>query len=573
VRARNAFVKLAHVTVRNFRSITDAYKLPLRDFAVLVGPNNEGKSNILKAIVIALSLLTRSRYYRSQRTLRYRYGESEGFAFDWGRDYPVALQGTQPDGRSDFVLEFELSPSELEEFRQQTKINLATHLKLKLSLGREDARFDVLLQGKAKKKLAQRLEMIARFVGDRLDIQYVPAIRTASLAEEVIDELLSRELAQLESDPAYVDLLAQLEASQRPTLDALAAELTRTVASFIPEVERVELSSGASLRRALRRSTTVLIDDGTQTDLAMKGDGIKSLTAIALLRHTSQKALGNRALILAIEEPESHLHPSAVHRLREVLQEIASSSQVILTTHSPVLIDRHDTKRNIVVQHGRASPARHVREIRDALGVAISDNLTSASLVLLVEGDEDAVLLSTWMPKLSAKLATALANGNLGLDTLNGASNLRYKASLHKTNICSVHAFVDNDDAGRSAVEAAVAGGVLGQTEYHSAVCQGMTNSELEDLLVQDAYRTIISTQFGVALNPKFMGGNKKPWSDRLRANFADQGKPWSKSLERQVKAAVSAAAAAVGLDSLNEARRGPIDALVTALENRLAGQ
>jgi hypothetical protein len=43
--------------------------------------------------------------------------------------------------------------------------------------------------------------------------------------------------------------------------------------------------------------------------------------------------------------------------------------------------------------------------------------------------------------------------------------------------------------------------------------------------------------------------------------------------LELQVKAAVSAAAAAVGLDSLNEARRGPIDALVTALENRLAGQ
>jgi len=66
------------------------------------------------------------------------------------------------------------------------------------------------------------------------------------------------------------------------------------------------------------------------------------------------------------------------------------------------------------------------------------------------------------------------------------------------------------------------------------------------------------------------MSTNKKQWSDRIRDNFQDQGIPWSPSLERQVKAVVAAAAASVALDSLNEHRRGPIDALVSQLEERL---
>jgi putative ATP-dependent endonuclease of OLD family len=333
----------------------------------------------------------------------------------------------------------------------------------------------------------------------------------------------------------------------------------------------VAVQTGGGLRRALRHSSRVLVDDGTETELGRKGDGVKSLTAIALLRHTSQKAQGSRSLIFAIEEPESHLHPRAIHGLRAVLQEIANANQVIVTTHSPVLVDRQETQRNIIVKDGRAVPARHIREVRDALGVELSDNLASATLVLLVEGEEDSQILQAWLPKASQKLNKALASGNLAIDTLNGATNLRYKASLHKSHLCRVHVFVDNDDAGRTALEAAIAAGVVDQTEYQAAVCQGMAHSELEDLLVQKAYESAILASFGVTLQPKFMSTNKKQWSDRVRDNFQDQGKPWSSALERQVKAVVANAAANLGLSSLNEHRRGPIDALVSQLETRLA--
>jgi hypothetical protein len=172
---------------------------------------------------------------------------------------------------------------------------------------------------------------------------------------------------------------------------------------------------------------------------------------------------------------------------------------------------------------------------------------------------------------MSQKVGAALANGNLVIDTLGGATNLKYKASLHKTHLCNVHAFVDNDEAGRRAIEGAVAAGTLDQTEYQATVCQGMQNSELEDLLTEESYSSAVSEQFGVKLVPKFMSTNKKQWSDRVRDSFQNQGKPWSKSLEREVKYVVSSAAAVLALDSLNQHRRGPIDALIGQLENRLA--
>ena len=386
-----------------------------------------------------------------------------------------------------------------------------------------------------------------------------------------MDDLLAREMAKLEVNEEYQKLLAQLEAAQKPVLSALSDELTKTVASFIPEVHNVTVQTSGGLRRALRRASRVLVDDGNETELNRKGDGVKSLVAIALLRHTSQKGQAGRSLIFAIEEPESHLHPRAIHGLRAVLQEIASSNQVIVTTHSPVLVDRQETQRNIIVKEGRAVPARHIREVREALGVELSDNLSSATLVLLVEGEEDSQILRAWFPKASQKLSKALASGNLAIDTLNGATNLRYKTSLHKAHLCRVHAFVDNDEAGRKSIEAAIAAGVLDQTEYQAAVCQGMANSELEDLLIQDAYENAIQASFGVTLQPKFMSTNKRQWSDRVRDNFQDQGKPWSAALERQIKYVVAHAAANLGLSSLNEHRRGPIDTLITQLEGRLA--
>ena len=50
-------MELVSFSVSNYRRITSAYKLPIRRPTVLIGPNNEGKSNILRALVASLQFL------------------------------------------------------------------------------------------------------------------------------------------------------------------------------------------------------------------------------------------------------------------------------------------------------------------------------------------------------------------------------------------------------------------------------------------------------------------------------------------------------------------------------------
>jgi putative ATP-dependent endonuclease of OLD family len=191
--------------------------------------------------------------------------------------------------------------------------------------------------------------------------------------------------------------------------------------------------------------------------------------------------------------------------------------------------------------------------------------------VLLVEGGEDVQLLRVWLSGLSSRVKNALSNGTLVLDDLAGAMNLRYKAGLYKSHVCGVFAFLDNDQEGRAAVQAALDAAVIVSNEYLQAVCQGMQESELEDFVVEECYKEAVQEEFAVGLVSKYMTNPRKKWSDRVRANFESAGKPWSATLEAQVKTLVACKASGLGLASLNPNRSEPIKALAKQLEARLA--
>lgn len=54
---RGCLVKLVKLSIQRYRSIIATEKFTLSDFTVLVGPNNEGKSKILQALVTSMNAL------------------------------------------------------------------------------------------------------------------------------------------------------------------------------------------------------------------------------------------------------------------------------------------------------------------------------------------------------------------------------------------------------------------------------------------------------------------------------------------------------------------------------------
>lgn len=567
-------MRITSFEIRNYRSITTKSRISLDDLTVLIGPNNEGKSNLLRAFVTAARVLAGGRYYKRGRfgAVRYRYGEPGDY--EWERDYPAALRTAHPEGTSDFRLSFDLSNQELRDFRAQTGIRLTGTLVLKLELGREGANFDVSMRGPAKKRLNQKRAEIAEFLREHFDFQYIPSVRISELSEELVERMLARGLASLENEEAYAGLLEQLRALQRPILDELGRKLANTVRAFVPEVKEIRVENQEGLLRAVRRNTRVLVDDGTLTELALKGDGVQSLVAIALMHHVAQSTAGQKSLLLAIEEPEAHLHPEGIHRLKRVIEEITGSFQVILTTHSPLMVERARPGRNIIVRSASARPAKSLREIRECLGVRLADNLISAFLVLLVEGESDEKILRAWLPLLQPELSSHLKSGTLGFDTLRGTTNLAYKASMYKKEfLCNCHAFLDDDQAGRAASERAVNDEILDGSEVHIATCPALNESELEDLADVASYQERIEQTFRVDLGVPHFRNSRTKWSERLRTTFRAQGRQWNIQTEARCKGIVAHEVEKNPRGALHRARQGSIEACAGVLLQRIQGR
>jgi predicted ATP-dependent endonuclease of OLD family len=60
-----------------------------------------------------------------------------------------------------------------------------------------------------------------------------------------------------------------------------------------------------------------------------------------------QKELQTRPVLVAFEEPELFLHPSAANLLRDTIYSLGISDQIICTTHSPWMIDLRQEPQSV----------------------------------------------------------------------------------------------------------------------------------------------------------------------------------------------------------------------------------
>jgi len=104
-----------------------------------------------------------------------------------------------------------------------------------------------------------------------------------------------------------------------------------------------------------------------------------TLRAIGLLAAVFQRP---RPSLIAIEEPEATIHPGALDSILELLRYAAEHMQVVVTTHSPDLLDAKwitDRHLRLVEWHEGAT---HVGEVSDSNRRALTEHLTRAGEML-----------------------------------------------------------------------------------------------------------------------------------------------------------------------------------------------
>ncbi len=256
------------------------------------------------------------------------------------------------------------------------------------------------------------------------------------------------------------------------------------------------------------------------------------------------------------------------------MDDISSTNQVIISTHSPLLVNRGEITRNLIVNKSNATSAKNIAEIRDILGVKIADNLRSANLIILTEGEDDSILLKSWISQLSNSVKSAIDNGDISFDNLAGANNLAYKVSLWKSLLCDVRAFLDNDDTGNTGFAEASSKGLITLHDVTFSTVTNYKESEIEDLVDLDTYKNEIMIKYGVNLekSPEFRNSKRK-WSLRMQEAFKKGGKIWNDNIKAEAKRVVTQNASSVGLSSLNKHHRKPVKLFVVSLEEYFASK
>lgn len=565
-------MRLRSISIENFRSITKAKRIPLSDLTVLLGPNNEGKSNVLRALVLATRLLLGRRDGHRRSWPLAPSGPAYPEYYDWERDFPLHLQADQNQGKSVFVLEYELTNEEVREIRKTLNVRLRKTLPLKVTIGRkEEYHITVHKKGPAAKSLSSKAPQLTKFVADRIQLEYIPAIRTADSAQHVVNQMLARAISELEVMPEYTQAIEAIERLQRPVIRELSKSIKDSLMQFLPAIKSVVIKTPRNRRFEALRRCEIHINDGSQTELQYKGDGVQSLAALGLMRHASTKSSSGKKLVIAIEEPESHLHPLAIHELRAVVEQLATRHQVVITTHSPLFVSHGQASNNIIVNKRKAKPASSIEDVRKVLGVQPSDNLVSAELVLIVEGKTDQIALTALLRNQSSILDSALQNRRLAIDPLGGAANLTYKLGLLRAHVFDYHVFIDADLAGLDIYNRALKEGYLEELKATLTTCNGMKEAEFEDLLSDEIVADVLRSKFDLERLTTPKRNRNSKWSKRMEALFTAHGKPWSDAACNELKIAVAERVAQQPDLALNEYRRGPFDTLVQVLEARLS--
>lgn len=256
-------------------------------------------------------------------------------------------------------------------------------------------------------------------------------------------------LAQLLSDITLEDVekdvikniqKANESLSQNQDINDLAKNIGDLLSSHIPGGQgditiAVATEDPAQLIKGLRLNLKRQSDIRAY-DMYRHGTGLQNLVLIAMFRHRIS-ADEKVQPILAIEEPEAHLHPQALRCLFKDLKRI--DRPVLLTTHSPAIVECSNplglirlaaTNQNQVTAHQLDQTKISSEDLKMLKRMMRSGRAEAffARAIIMVEGPSEVIALPAFADQVGCSLnreglSVIPADGNSFLYVLNSCNN------------------------------------------------------------------------------------------------------------------------------------------------------
>lgn len=398
-------MKLKQIRVDGYKNLIEA-KLELGDFNVLVGPNNSGKSNLLEAIQMFWPICFGDDKLRKHifegMTPPSRWGSSVchlenhknkpmtiGVAFEitndnkvWSVDYEVKIQcGPEENDTVGFI-------SETLTAKEPSKTGPATTY-----INRESKELEVL--GKKSNPITKDNSSLLAIRSLYPDFQDLPSeLKIFVKSIELIGNTdifavsplnLRRSLGNEESIrglhvssfnlPFVVDRIKEenkyYELFKSSLCDILNLEdieiLTRDISMPSRNHDGDEKTQSQEKVKRIRFLLAKRRGD-IHAFIDEYSDGTLAVAAILAMLLSK----GRIEPIICIEEPENYLHPAALEKLLRFLQDHADKWPVLITTHSPYLlngVNPKDVNVAVVDEDGAThfEKVKNTKKLRDYL--------------------------------------------------------------------------------------------------------------------------------------------------------------------------------------------------------------
>lgn len=337
-------MRLIKFSVTNYKVFEDTFDIEFSkdSIAILTGRNNTGKSTILEAINCFFLKESKA------KTIPYDCFSKRG--------EKIILKATFEEEDDVFTIikkyEEEIAPKFFDDKDEEIKNN--HELK------------DILERIQNNRPFYITPSMLPDDINDLIQNIYTEIIKNDlnkldkvdSNSEQDEDFLkLAQEYSQLKK--SYPDFLKKLKISTDKLLKKVSDDVTKDLRhlfsneDFSLNVKGGE-SAGFSTNDILKSTnSSVNIDSKTKPEMPLsnQGTGLQRMSLIYLIQNMiKSKMMGNNTdKLLLIDEPEAFLHPEAVRALSRSLYKIGEDMPLMISTHSPILIDLSEKHTSIQV--------------------------------------------------------------------------------------------------------------------------------------------------------------------------------------------------------------------------------
>jgi len=424
-------LKIKRFSIENFRSHRDAIELKnIKTITSFVGPNNSGKSNIIKAI----------EFWK-----KYAHNDPPGRTIDYifdKKDTKIKLEMDfefTENERNDIIkfmpkidhifANLNLSTTSLfKNVRLTAEWNRTAITNESLSISNDDGTMitilNVIFQGGSQQTNYLGLESLIKGNGIKFtqrDLQQYNSVSTGvgrengfflqfgnDFVESLIAEKIRKFFREIKIIPPNRNVSTQLQSKEEryiiPTGENLPqvmntlqlqepeqyVEMTKNIKSSIPNIKNITAPVSGS-------NVTIRISEEsreTYSELPELSDGLKQTVVLSF---QIQNSIPNS--LICIEEPELNLHPTTQKELFKLIKNNPQNNQFFITTHSSLFtgidtdVDTYlITKPHSVSEIYPITTEDDLKFIKQELGIKNSD-IYGYDGIIFVEGysEEEAI--------------------------------------------------------------------------------------------------------------------------------------------------------------------------------------